>query len=323
MNGNCRNSSIALALACVLTGAVDVRADEPVVLERVGPASLRADVTMEQGAIVMAFTDMLRFIIEVQGDTGLEVRPPEHWVKGSWQVRAVGPAQRTEQGRRVQWSQTLQVEPLAPGETALQLEPLRYLDAKGDWQTVTWQPRPVRVTSKLTQPDLKNARDITAIEELPVPPPREIRSGIIVALVAGAIIVVTALGFWWRRRSAARVRGTPERWALYELERLQALSLPDRGKAERFGTLLTGLVRRYLEKRYHLPARRQTTGEFLAMLLDHPTLSARRDFLETFLRRCDLLKFAPVTASVEECRALADQVRQFITQQQEPAAAGA
>ena len=254
-----RISSIGLTLALVLTAAA-VCADEPIVLERAGPATLRGTVTTEQGAVVMAFTDVLTLTIEVEGAAGLDVRPPENWVKGPWQVRPKGPAQHIEQGKQVRWSQTLQVEPLAPGETSLQLEPLRFLDAKGDWQTVTWQPRRVRVTSTLAQPDPKNVRDITAIEELPVTPARELPRGIIAAIVAGAVGAVAALALWWRRRSAARSRATPERWALYELERLQALNLPDRGKAERFGTLLTGLMRRYLEKKYQLPARRQTTG---------------------------------------------------------------
>jgi hypothetical protein len=325
MNHKRRRSVFEAALAVLLASAAGVRGDEPALLERVGPASLRGNVTMEKGAVVMAFTDVLTLTIEVQGDANLDVRPPEPWIKGPWLARPAGPAQRQQEGAQVRWSQALQVDPLAPGERSLQLEPLRYLDAKGDWQTVAWQPRSVRITSKLSQAELENARDITAIEELPTTPPREVRWEIMVAAVVGAMVVVAALGLWWRRHRAARLRGTAEQWALYELQRLQALGLPERGKAERFGTLLTGLLRRYLEKKHHLPARRQTTGEFLATidLSENPALKARRDFLELFLRRCDLLKFAPVTASVEECRALADQVSQFITQHQEPAATAA
>ncbi|MCI0682108.1 MAG: hypothetical protein L0Y71_08390 [Gemmataceae bacterium] len=309
-------------MALALSSAVAVGANEPVVLERVGPASLRADATIEKGVIVLPFADVLVLTIEVRGDAGLEVRPPQTWAKGPWQVRTIGPPtytkdEHTKEGRAqeagdVRWSQTLEVEPLAPGETSLRLEPLRYLDAKGRWQTIDFQPRAVRVTSKLTQPDVKDVRDITAIEELPAPPRRDSAAAMIVATAVLALGLLAGCGFWLRRRRVQAAPVTAERRALRELERLHALGLPERGKAERFGTLLTGVLRRYLERKYQAPARRQTTGEFVGSLAEHPLLAAHRDFLESFLQRCDLLKFAPVTASSEECRALADQARQFI-----------
>ena len=50
--------------------------------------------------------------------------------------------------------------------------------------------------------------------------------------------------------------------ACRELDRIASLGLPAAGQVERFHTLVSNVLRRYLEKRFGLPARRQTTPEF-------------------------------------------------------------
>jgi hypothetical protein len=290
------------------------RAEEPTVVQRTGPATLSIAAALEKNSIVLPFTSELTVLIEVEGGAGLEVRPPEEWTKTPWRARLAGPPIRKQHGDRIHWSQALLVEPLTPGESSLTVTHLKYRDsADGEWRTATWQPIAVRVTTKLTQPDLKLAHDITAIEELPALPPRDSRMGLWIAASLLAVAGLATGALLWRRRSAIRSRATPETWACYELDRLQALGLPERGKHERFGTLLANLLRRYLEKKHQLPARRQTTGEFLAAIPQYPALADQREFFEAFLRRCDLLKFAPVETTAEECRSLAEQVRQFIT----------
>jgi hypothetical protein len=309
-----------LVCACLLlTGHPACCADEPILLQRSGPATLRTMSPLVNGGLALAFTDVLRLIIEVEGGAELEVRAPEAWAKGPWQARAAAAVDRKESGQKVIWSQALELEPLQPGELSLTLEPLRYRDGGGQWQTVTWNAIAAQVTSRLKQPDLKNARDITAIEQLPprLPPKKQIE--LIVMIAVGIPLAVLLLSIFLHRRRTARVRQSAEAWACYELKRLQALHLPEQGKHERFGTLLTGLMRRYLAKRYDLPVRRQTTGEFLAALAGHAELAAHGPFLQAFLQRCDLLKFAPVTTTVDECRALAEQVSRFITQHEQPA----
>mgnify|MGYP001573866303 FL=1 len=302
-----------ILLCCCGLILASLRADEPQRVQKLGLATLRLAATLDKDIIVLAFTDVLTLSVEVEGGAGLEVRPPAPWVQGPWQARPVGPPDRKETDKTVRWTQTLQLEPTQPGELSLAMQPLRYRDGDGAWQTAAWKSMPVRVTSRLAQPDLKSVRDITAIEELPARPPRQSQIELIVVGLLGSVVVVVLAAWWWRHRQTAHARASPEKWALYELSRLQALQLPEQGKHERFSTLLTGLMRRYLEKRYDLPARRQTTGEFLATLAGHADLAAHREFLEAFLRRCDLLKFAPVASSADECNALAEQVSEFLS----------
>jgi hypothetical protein len=65
-----------------------------------------------------------------------------------------------------------------------------------------------------------------------------------------------------------------------------------------------------VEKKHHVPARRQTTAEFLAGL--PPALAAQRGWLEAFLTRCDQIKFAPIEAHAGECEQLVAEVRNYL-----------
>src|SRR5262249_20238867 len=91
------------------------------------------------------------------------------------------------------------------------------------------------------------------------------------------------------------------------------LTIP--GAAERYHTLLSDVVRGYLEKRFEVLASRQTTPEFLEAMRGSPQLTApQQDLLREFLRRCDLAKFARANPSPEECRAAAAMARDFVEQ---------
>ena len=172
----------------------------------------------------------------------------------------------------------------------------------------------VRVLTSITTPDLKELRDPTVIEALPAPPEAgkfpwgEVGAGVLLALLA------TASFLYWRRR--ARPSPHPaERRALRELDRVLAWQLPEQGKIEQFHTLLANVVRRYLENKFQLPARRRTTAEFLDVLRSSQRLTgAEQEFLSDFFRRCDLAKFAAASVSATECLALAEKARAFIGQ---------
>jgi hypothetical protein len=174
-------------------------------------------------------------------------------------------------------------------------------------------------TPRSAQPDLSQMRDITGIEE--VPAPSATGAGHIWVWPAVLIVVATfGWGLCHRRRKRAPEAPAPVPWALAELESLQKLSLPETGEVAAYHTLLSHIVRRYLELRFHLPASRRTTVEFFqrlpdAKLLDH----SQQVLLREFLDQCDLAKFAGAAFSVEECRSAARMARSFVEQTTEPA----
>lgn len=73
------------------------------------------------------------------------------------------------------------------------------------------------------------------------------------------------------------------------------------------------LLRDYLEWRFQLAIRYQTTGEFLESARGNPSLAEpQRDQLGTYLRLCDRVKFARHGASAAEQDHLLDAAESFI-----------
>src|SRR5262249_43577900 len=116
---------------------------------------------------------------------------------------------------------------------------------------------------------------------------------------------------------------SPQEWAVRELDRLEALQLPEQGEIERYHTLLSDVLRRFLELRFQLHAPRQTTAEFLQAAETAQQLTpARPGLLREVLQRRDLAKCARAAASADECRATLTLARSFIaeTRTETPAA---
>jgi hypothetical protein len=192
--------------------------------------------------------------------------------------------------------------------------PLEYAEGPGaEKRRVEWRPIPLVITSELASLDpKKELRPITPPEDVPPPPSwaRWLPWVGIVAAVAGLV----AGGWGLRRRLAAPAAPlAPHEWAARELDRIEALRLPEAGELERYHTLLSDVVRSYLEQRFNLPASQQTTVEFLETMRRSPQLTpAQQGLLRDFLERCDMAKFARAAPPPEECRAVAAMARSFV-----------
>jgi hypothetical protein len=110
---------------------------------------------------------------------------------------------------------------------------------------------------------------------------------------------------------------TPQEWARGELLRLEAQL--ETKPSEWYHTQLSDIVRRYLEEKHGLQAPRQTTKEFLESLGRSDQLpSGQRDVLKQLLERCDLAKFAPLQASMEDCRQASGLARALVEESPNP-----
>ena len=110
----------------------------------------------------------------------------------------------------------------------------------------------------------------------------------------------------WFLRSRARVASaqplTAGEWAELELERLRRDDLVGHGDLHGFWVRLSAIVREYLERRFSIAAREQTTKEFLEAAQDHPMLGAQhRHLLKDFLRAADMVKFAAHRPAAIDC----------------------
>jgi hypothetical protein len=287
---------------------------ERTLTQKHGPATARlTGERVGKDGLEIRLSGEVQLTLEVEGKPPLEVELPAKITPSeAWKATPAGPPATTPlAGGRVRWRQTLDLEPLQKGKHPLPLEPLRFREGTGPWQEAAWKPFLVVVTTEVIKPDVGEARDITSIEELPSEPAWPVwLPAMIVGLAAlGLLLIVWLL---WRRRPLALALSA-DKAALRELERLAALRLATARDVERYHTRLSAVVRRYLERRFQLPASRQTTAEFLDALRHSPQLPAgQQALLRDFLERCDLGKFAPVTPGPQECRTAAELARRLI-----------
>jgi len=101
--------------------------------------------------------------------------------------------------------------------------------------------------------------------------------------------------------------------ALAELEKARALMLPETSRP--YGIEVSGVIRRYVERRFGLVAPRRSTEEFLVEASASAKLEpAHRQLLADFLGTCDFLKFARARAELTELEAQHKAAVRFVTE---------
>lgn len=302
-----------LLLLLLISAAPPVAGEQAdFVTQKSGPATLTLEVASAK-SLEIPFAPVT-LTLRVEGARPLKVMVPRRWAPAkTWVVFPKTNATETALASgQVRWQRTYYLEPLTTGDVDLPFAPIQI--SEGDRErTITWKPWTVRVLKKVQEADLKQLRGSTGIEDIP-PAPSD--STLWPWFLAGALFVVLVAGglVWWRGGWPLRAMSAEE-WALRELDRLTALKLPERGEVERFHTLLSNRVRHFVERQFHVRARRQTTPEFLtAMTQDARFTAAQQEFLRDFLQRCDLSKFSGVAVAPAACHALTDRAREFVKQ---------
>lgn len=157
-------------------------------------------------------------------------------------------------------------------------------------------------------PPAELIRDIVAPVSVPMPLWQQ-------ALIAVAAIVAIALLVWIVRkllpRKASGPPPTPRAIALRELQRLRAEVRETEPYA--FSIAVSDVLRSYAGAQYRLPAREQTSPEFLAEISRvHDLTDDDRRLLKDFLEQADLIKFARVDADEQVNERLLSSATAFV-----------
>jgi hypothetical protein len=337
-----RHYSVLTLLVLLSAFAGPVRASEFVQKQGAGVLRLEPDnpkvrqqdtlFKVEGGVVESRLAVKLLLTLTVEGDAPLKVEGG----RLAEQVQALeksrlwfsceptGPESLTANANgRERWEVAIRLSPNGTKEDTIDLRPLaiEYTEGPdGRRGKVLWQAVKLRLTTDVASLDkAKELRDITPPENPPAPPPSWTRwlpwAGIVFAVLG-----LVAGGWGLRRRFATPAPPlAPHEWAARELDRLEALHLPEAGEVERYHTLLSDVVRAYLERRFSLPASQQTTAEFLETMRRAPQLTpAQQGLLRDFLERCDMAKFARAAPPPEECRAVAGMARSFVQETTPP-----
>lgn len=137
------------------------------------------------------------------------------------------------------------------------------------------------------------------------------------AVLAAAALAWLAAGYALLRRWRARQRLARQRTAyddaVAELVALEEAGPPDEHAADSWFVRLSGIIRNYLERRYDIRAPELTTEEFLQQALGTGHLSAEhRKLLQSFLERCDRVKFAAYRPESKESLETLAAARSFV-----------
>lgn len=131
-----------------------------------------------------------------------------------------------------------------------------------------------------------------------------------------AIAIVAMLVYWWiTRRTLMSIEPPKLPWetALARLESLAARDLAKQGKYEAYFVDLSSILRYYIEGRFALHAPERTTPEFLAEMMETDLFTKQQeDFLKTFLRLCDRVKFAQHEPGMIDMEESFTKVRAFV-----------
>jgi hypothetical protein len=131
---------------------------------------------------------------------------------------------------------------------------------------------------------------------------------------AGALVLVgaaVALGYWLAHRKPQTIPPTPRQFALRALEELRARA--PRTEPYEFSVAVSDVLRTFVSAQYHMRATQQTSPEFLNSISAAADFTKEdRDLLAVFLERCDLLKFARISAHEEENEELLRAAAAFV-----------
>lgn len=201
----------------------------------------------------------------------------------------------------------LLVLPPSPGRQTLTLPPLPVSVARASGEVASVCTRPHKILVEDPTADTPEAKP------RPNPPPRAQREEWValeraLGLVAVGL-VLGALAAWawrrWRRRPKPVPPPPPPRppWeiALERIDEVRHAGLLEVARYDEYFDRLNDAVRSYLGARYGFDGLESTTDEILGAL-EHAQLGGL-SFADvvTFLRECDLVKFARMTPSVTEC----------------------
>jgi len=134
------------------------------------------------------------------------------------------------------------------------------------------------------------------------PPIFFLRSWFWLWITLATLATIALLAFLWHLFKPNRQLSAKTAYEL-TLEKLEkARSMMREDNAMPYTVFLSEIIRTYLGQRFQAPSTRRTTEEFFQMMEADPTtpLAAHRLLLLDFLKRCDVIKFAPYQPNLAE-----------------------
>jgi hypothetical protein len=190
--------------------------------------------------------------------------------------------------------------------------PVKIKAVDGKELTASSPPVDIQIQSVLAEkkPALKDLKKQAEIPE----PTRWLLWGII---AMAACLLCWIAWYFWRRRRRKAVPLTPAQkqdlleLAEADLRNLLAKGFPEKGNEKQFYVLLSDIVKRILSAGYGIHTAEQTTSEIMEALNSGPGFEEGKR-IESFLLRCDVVKFAKYVPSIEEHASTTDDALRIL-----------
>lgn len=271
----------------------------------------------------MLIGDTLHYTVTIQWQKDIELKKIEPGATiGVFEIQDVQASeQKTLKNGLYEKSYTYVLSTFDTGEFEIPPFTVEYQTASGDVKTA--QSQPITITVKQvphTSADRNDVRDIKP--PLSIPANTRIRN-ILLASVAGLLVLGALGGFLLRRRLLSRRAAADQEWippkpieelAYDDLNALAQSSLLAERKIKEYHIRLSEIVRIYLGRRYKIAAIDMTSYELISRLKECVANESTHRAIEEFLDHCDLVKFAKYVPEHAQCVAKLEQAKMIVEQ---------
>lgn len=257
------------------------------------PVEFRAQVDKAAATV----GDLITLTLSLSSEPQIAVRLPE---AGS-RIAGLRIVDDGEEGPKMVDNRTVQkkwykFQPDSVGSYIIPSLSVTYTDARGAQQELKSAQLFIEVKSVLHDKNAKatgEIRDIKPLQEIPWSPGQPLIYGALMVLLlfAGGVFLFYFLG---KKKNQLPAPPDPAHIrAFEELEQLSREQLLERGIVREYYFRLSEIFRRYIERRFHIPAVERTTEEIMPDILNLQECgSALKAEMREILRYADLVKFA-------------------------------
>lgn len=118
------------------------------------------------------------------------------------------------------------------------------------------------------------------------------------------LVVLFIIGFRRYKKQGALIKKKPEpspyEVAMRRLMNLKERKLWEQGMEKEYFTLLTDIIREYLEKRFGINALEMTSNQIISTLSGNKEVSSKREYIRQILDMADFVKFAKLRPLPED-----------------------
>lgn len=213
--------------------------------------------------------------------------------------------EKTKEGKNVKKSEYL-ITTFTTGEYVIPSIAVNYTDPQGEKKRI--KSEPLFILVKSVGASESDKEDIRGLK-----PPIDVRGGYWAYLLILPILAVLAAGgflYYRQRAKGLALPGIPDElkkpaWevALFELDSLRDSDLLKKKEVKRYFSILSDIIRKYIQRRFEISALDRTTEEIRREIKRIKLAQTIRESITGLLFFCDLVKFAkyvPSTGEVEE-----------------------